>query len=55
MPNIEIDFNTYVPSAGIVYGYYGILKQHNFIDTKQSVLKKSVENVVQYIDEINKK
>jgi len=32
MPNIEIDFQKYVPIVGIFYAYCSILKSHNYIN-----------------------
>jgi len=32
MPNINIEFNKYLPSCAIFYGYYSILKSHKFIE-----------------------
>ncbi|MHA1777172.1 MAG: hypothetical protein ACTSWC_10380 [Promethearchaeota archaeon] len=31
MPNIEIDFAKFMPSLGIFYSYFEILKVHQFI------------------------
>jgi len=31
MPNIEIDFQLFLPSLSIFYSYFEILKQHEFV------------------------
>ncbi|MHA1720191.1 MAG: hypothetical protein ACTSWX_04135 [Promethearchaeota archaeon] len=31
MPNIEIDFQLFLPSLSVFYSYFEILKQHEFV------------------------
>jgi len=31
MPNIEIDFQLFLPSLSVFYSYFEILKQHDFV------------------------
>ena len=37
MPNIEIDFQQYLPGLGTFYNYFEILKEHKFIHDIQVV------------------
>ncbi len=37
MPNIEIDFQKYLPGLGTFYNYFEILKEHRFIHDIQVV------------------
>ncbi|UYP47514.1 hypothetical protein NEF87_003799 [Candidatus Lokiarchaeum ossiferum] len=37
MPNIEIDFQKFLPSLGTFYNYFEILKEHHFIHDIQVV------------------
>ncbi|UYP48490.1 hypothetical protein NEF87_004775 [Candidatus Lokiarchaeum ossiferum] len=43
MPNIEIDFNKYIPSGAVFYEYYTILKSHNFVPEESHEISPQVK------------
>ena len=40
MPNIEIDFEKFLPSLGTYYNYFEILKYHQFIEDINVIQEK---------------
>ena len=40
MPQIEVDFGQYLPSLGVFYGYFDVLKAHHFIEDVKVVQKE---------------